>query len=377
MRSESYVELGEKEMKLFECRPVVNRYDSLNEFFDAIGLCCEDLILTNRFLLDGDRTDISGAQILYQELYGAGEPTDEMLSGIVSDIKRPYKRVIGIGGGTVLDLSKLLCLELNGIDNVEKVGLTMSKGLPIVKACPVLLVPTTCGTGSEVTNVAVLLIKSANTKLGLADTALYADEAALIPEMLRTLPYKPMVLSAIDALIHAVESYLSPKANRITRALSEEAMRLLIKALASIGQPQLEEMLTASNIAGIAFGNAGCGMVHAMSYPIGGTFHLPHGEANYEVFLPVLRYYETLEGNASFERLKDIFSEVLESDRPLDALEALLERVYHRRGLKEIGADEDMLTAFSHDVFKRQQRLLANAMRPITQEDILKVYRQA
>lgn len=372
-------------MKLFECHPVLNSYESIEAFLTEIAVGADDLILTNRFLLDGDKAPINGAQILYQEAYGAGEPSDEMLAALRADVTRPYSRVIGVGGGTVLDLAKLLCLDWEGVDDIAAFRELMLGKRPVKKGCPVILVPTTCGTGSEVTNVAVVLLKSLDVKVGLANDALYAASAALVPSMLRTLPYRPMILSAIDALIHACESYLSPLATDLTRMFSEKAVDSILKSfvlLAAEGKTDdemLAELLQASTMAGVAFGNAGCGMVHAMSYPIGGKYHLPHGESNYVVFLPVLRFYDEMTDKAPLEKLKIRLGKGMnvQPEASLDALEALLSKLCVRPTLADVGAADEDCIAFARSVWERQQRLLSKAMSPVTEADVLAVYRKA
>lgn len=369
-------------MKLFECHPSIRQYASVETYFTEIGLCEDDLLLTNRFLLDAEKVNVHGAQVIYQENFGAGEPTDRMLMAILGAVRRPYRRVFGIGGGTVMDLAKLLCLDYSEIRTTEELHQLMMNRKPTVKKCPVLLSPTTCGTGSEVTNVAVLLLESLNVKMGLANDALYASVAALIPSLVLSLPYRPMILSAIDALIHAVESWLSPKANELTRVFSREAITVLLHGFRKIGssgkadEAILSSFLSAATMAGLAFGNAGCGAVHAMSYPIGGTWHLPHGESNYEVFLPVLRYYDTLAEKQPLEQLKAVLAEVLDTsaEEALDVLESLLAEVFPRRPLADLGADEALLTSFAADVWEKQQRLLGNAMRVLSPEILKEIY---
>ena len=122
------------------------------------------------------------------------------------------KRIIAIGGGTIIDVSKIFALkDISPIDDLYD-----GKIKP-VKDKELIIVPTTCGTGSEVTNVAVLALISRQTKKGLAVNEMYADKAVLIPELLKTLPFKVFATSSIDALVHAVESALSPKASETTR----------------------------------------------------------------------------------------------------------------------------------------------------------------
>lgn len=369
-------------MREFLCHPSIQSFKTVDEFFDYIGLCDSDLLLTNRFLYDWESLDMKGAQIIFQENFGIGEPSDTMLMRIRSSISHPYKRVIGIGGGTVMDLSKLLSLDYTDINSNTDLQELMRNNLPIKKSASIILVPTTCGTGSEVTNVAVLLLESLSIKIGLANDALFAEMAVLIPTFISSLPYKPMILSAIDAFIHSCESYLSPKATSFSKVYSIEASKRLIEGFIKLDKTggadmeTRESFLVASTMAGIAFSNAGCGMVHAMSYPIGGRFHLAHGESNYEVFIPVLRFYDSFEDKEPLENFKAIISVYLKTspEKAIDALELLLEKVYKRKNLKDLGVTELTIKSFAKDVYQKQQRLLGNAMKPVTEEDILRVY---
>lgn len=371
-------------MQLFECRPVICRYASPEAFLEAAGLRPGDLVLTSRCLRERLGA-MKGARVLYQEDYGEGEPTDAMLLGLLAAAGGACERVIGIGGGTVLDLAKLLSLSLEERETPASLHALFTGSRPVRQRCGTVLAPTTCGTGSEVTKVSVLLFRELNMKLGLSHPALYAREAALIPSLLETLPYRPFAFSAIDALIHACESYLSPKASGFTRALSEGAIRAVLGAFRALdegGRPDgamYAALLEASTMAGVAFGNAGCGAVHAMSYPIGGQYHLPHGEANYVVFLPVLRFYARQAERRPLEQLTDILAGCLAcgQDAALDALEALLGRLIPRPGLRALGADEEDMRRFAAQVHLQQQRLLSCAMVPMTREDVNAVYHTA
>ena len=129
----------------------------------------------------------------------------------------------------------------------------------------------------------------------------YADTAVLIPESLQGLPDYVFATSSIDALIHAIESYLSPKASPFTEMYSLAAIQMIMNGFKEIlakggntpenRKPLLKDFCLAANYAGIAFGNAGCAAVHALSYSIGGAFHVPHGEANYQFFTEVFKMY--------------------------------------------------------------------------------------
>ena len=144
-------------------------------------------------------------QVVFQEKFGAGEPSEEMITDIFAAIKEDsYDRVIAVGGGAIMDIGKLLSLKRTGT-----VHQLFFKEAEVVPAKKLVAIPTTCGTGSEVTNISVAIVRDENgdtTKLGLVSDLLIPQDVCLIPDMLKTLPYAPFASSAIDALIHAVES---------------------------------------------------------------------------------------------------------------------------------------------------------------------------
>ena len=204
-----------------------------------------------------------GCDVLYQEKYGAGEPTDVMAEAIARDMNPNAKRIIAIGGGTIIDIAKILAL-----DSILPIEDLYDGKLPIKRTKELVLVPTTCGTGSEVTNIAILALTRRHTKKGLANDCMYADSAVLVPELLKGLPFKFFATSSIDALIHAMESSLSPKGNATLRLFGYKAISMILngyKEIAARGpearMDYLEYFLLASNYAGISFGNAGCAAV--------------------------------------------------------------------------------------------------------------------
>ena len=300
-------------MQLFKLRPTIGRFYSFGDFAKEYQLNENDLVITNEFIWAPYMKDLNlKCHFLFQEKYGAGEPSDKMMNAMLEEVKKvPYKRVIAVGGGTVIDCSKIFALE--GVDDVVK---AFERSIPIKKGKELVIVPTTCGTGSEVTNISIAEIISKNTKMGLV-----ADSAIIIPELLTGLPFKFYVYSSIDALIHATESFVSPKANIYTQIFSRSAIATIIdvfKGIAREGEEyrkkRFEDMLIASNIAGIAFGNAGVGAVHALSYPLGGTYHVPHGESNYQFFTTVFEKYKSKQPKGSIEEVEVLLAKELGCD---------------------------------------------------------------
>lgn len=367
-------------MKQLMIKPMLYQYDSCKDFALEFKIGKDDLILTNEFIYDPyfGALDLK-AEVLYQERYGKGEPSDEMAEAIFADMKGSYKRIIAIGGGTVIDLAKLFALK-----HVSPVLDLFDRKLEIVKDKELILVPTTCGTGSEVTNISILELKSRQSKMGLAVDEMYADKAVMIPELLRGLPYPFFATSSIDALIHAVESSVSPKATPYTKLFGYRAIEMILhgyQEIARKGQeariPLLKDFLLASNYAGIAFGNAGVGAVHAMSYPFGGKYHVPHGEANYALFLGVFQRYLSISREGAIKELNQFMAGVLGCTilDVYDKLADLLEKILPLKGLREYGVTEEDIADFTTNVMEKQQRLTANNFVPLSADDISEIYR--
>ncbi len=272
-------------------KPTIYTYDTAKEFAEEFKIGKGDLVITNEYIYNPYFGDLNlECDIIFQEKYGMGEPSDDMVETIYADIRGCYTRIIAIGGGTVIDIAKLFALR----DVSPILDLYDGKIAP-VKDKTLVLVPTTCGTGSEVTNISILALNSRGTKKGLAVDEMYADYAVLVPQLLEGLPFGVFATSSIDALIHAIESSLSPKGNEATRLLGYRAIKMILSGYMEIAKngkeariPLLDQFLRASNYAGIAFGNAGCAAVHALSYPLGAAYHVAHGEANYAMFTGVM-----------------------------------------------------------------------------------------
>jgi 4-hydroxybutyrate dehydrogenase len=141
-------------------------------------------------------------------------------------------------------------------------------------------------------------------------------------------------------------------------------------------QDLLKDFLIASNYAGLAFGTAGCGPVHALSYPLGGTFHVAHGEANYAILDGVMNCYVHGPENAQFVKLKGFIAGLLgcEADDVFVELKKLLDQIIRKKSLREYGADEKMLEDWSQNVIMNQQRLMVNSPFPLDYDDVLKIY---
>ena len=372
---------GEHNMKTLKIVPTIHNYESTAQFCEDFKIGSRDLVITSKHTyIDYFEGKAEGAKVIFLRDFGQGEPTDDMVEKIYREVEGyEYDRVVGIGGGSILDVSKLFALETTS--PIVKVFL---KEIPAVKKRKLVLVPTTCGTGSEVTNVSILTLNELSSKFGLAEDCNFADDAVLIPELLNKLPFQFFATSSIDAFIHAIESYLSPRASRMSKMYSIEAMKTIIPGYLKIAKEGpdarfdlLEDFLYASLYAGIAFGHAGTGAVHAMSYPFSAAFHVAHGEANYVFFSSVFKFYQAGCPEGKIKELNQFLADLLgcESSEVYEKLDELFNQLLKKKSLKEYGMKEEQIVPFTTNVIEKQQRLMKNTYFPMDAEMVEKIYR--
>ncbi|MBU1274169.1 MAG: iron-containing alcohol dehydrogenase [Proteobacteria bacterium] len=292
--------------------------------------------------------------------------------------------VIGLGGGSPIDIAKTVAVMLNnagdisdycGVDLVPKAG------------APTIIIPTTAGTGSEVTPIAILSDEQEKLKKGVVSPHLMPRVAVLDPELTVGLPPAITAATGMDALIHAIEAYTSVGATGMTDMLAARAIELIgdnLRTAYARGHDlqAREAMLEGSLLAGIAFANAGVTAVHAFAYPIGAEFHIPHGVANTLMLAPVMRF--NLVGNLiKFAEVAEFMGQPVEGLSLREAAEMAVEAVWELaddlgvpKSLKQFGVTEEHLPALAQGVMK-VTRLLANNPRTITAADAEKIYRQA
>lgn len=292
--------------------------------------------------------------------------------------------VLGLGGGSSLDVAKLAAaLAQNGAELAQCYGIG---NLPAGRL-PLVLVPTTAGTGSEVTPISIVTTGE-HTKMGVVSPVLLPDMALLDPGLTVGLPAPVTAATGIDAMVHAIEAHCSASANNnpISRALAREALRLMGGALGrAVSTPDdlaaRSDMLLGSLLAGQAFANSPVAAVHALAYPIGGRFGVPHGLSNALVLPHVLRFNVVTapEGYAEIARIPfpDLEGEgAVLAHAFCDALADLSRRTGMPQRLRDVGIPQDALAPMAEDAMK-QQRLLVNNPRPVTHADALAIYEAA
>ncbi|PZO67316.1 MAG: alcohol dehydrogenase [Paracoccus denitrificans] len=291
--------------------------------------------------------------------------------------------VMGLGGGSSMDIAKLVAVTL-----VTDQPLSALYGIDKVAGgrVPLIQVPTTAGTGSEVTNITILTTGQ-TTKMGIVARQLYADQVLLDAELTVGLPAVQTAATGIDAMVHAIEAYTSRhKKNPLSDIFAREALRLLsanLIAACQNGQDRSarEGMLIGANLAGQAFSNSPVAAVHALAYPLGGHFHLPHGLTNALMLGPVLRYNLTAAAPL-YAELADVV--IGPSDEGVQArsnafvafMEDLMDRSGAPRRLRDVGVPQDSLPMLARDAML-QTRLLVNNPVDIDEDAALRLYREA
>lgn len=369
-------------MKEIILKSQISYYDTCKEFASEFHLGSGDLILTNEYIYKPYFGTLGlNVHTIFQEEYGTGEPTDIMVDAILeAAAKTDCRRIIAIGGGTVIDIAKVMAVSAG--DPLDSLYAEPEK---IQKKRELVILPTTCGTGSEVTNISIINRTRLGTKVGLVSPHMYADEAVLVPELLNGLPFAVFATSSIDALVHAVESSLSPKATPFTKLFGYKAIEMIIRGYQKIAAegidarlPLMKDFLIASNYAGIAFGTAGCAAVHATSYPLGGTYHVAHGESNYAMFTGVLKNYMEIRQDGEIAVMNQFLGSLLgcQNDVVYDKLDELLGTILPKKTLRQYGVKQEELAVFTKSVMERQGRLMANNFVPLDADRVLKIYQE-
>jgi len=294
--------------------------------------------------------------------------------------------VLGFGGGSSLDVAKLAALLLGSGEDLDGAwGVGNAKGPRL----PLVLVPTTAGTGSEVTPVSIITVGE-EEKRGVSSPVILPDIAVLDPALTLGLPPAITAATGVDAMVHAIEAYASRSANNnpLSRMLAREALRLIganIEIAVADGKNMdaRAAMLLGSMLAGQAFANSPVAAVHALAYPIGGTFHVPHGLSNALVLPHVLRFNMPDAAHLYAEIACDAFPQLSREEGVqgrcaafIEELAALSKRVGLQPRLRDVGIGEEHLPKMAADAMK-QQRLLVNNPREVGEADALAIYRAA
>ena len=294
--------------------------------------------------------------------------------------------VVGFGGGSSLDVAKLSALVLGSEEDLDEAwGVGNAKGPRL----PLVLVPTTAGTGSEATPISIITV-GGSEKRGVSSAKIIPDLAILDADLTLGLPAATTAATGIDAMVHAIESYSSANANGnpLSRMLAREALRLLggsIEQAVSDGSnvAARESMLLGSFLAGQSFANSPVAAVHALAYPIGGTFHVAHGLSNSLVLPHVLRFNAPACAETYADLAPEAFPELAVIANPTARCEAFVTAIVELTGklgiperLRDVGIPKEAIGQLADDAMI-QQRLLVNNPREVTRSDAFDIYAAA
>jgi len=349
------------------------------------------LLVTDRGVRDAglteaaeDALEAAGRDLILFEDVVADPPSEVIERAVALCRNERIDLVLSIGGGSALDTAKLVAYLARSGDRLDDIyGVGLAKG----ERLPLLLVPTTAGTGSEVTPIAIVTTPTAEKK-GVVSPRLLPDWAILDPELTLGLPAHVTAATGIDAMVHAIEAYTSRhKKNPMSDQLARQALVLLSQNIREVCRngrnvEARAQMLLGSMLAGMAFANAPVAAVHALAYPIGAIFHVPHGLSNALVLMGVLRF-NLPAAEALYAELAPLIDPganglpVAEAaSRFVDGLAAICRDCKVPASLAEVGVRESDLPKLAEDAMK-QTRLLVNNPREVTYADAFAIYGEA
>lgn len=360
--------------------------EALPELLRSAGIS-KPLLLSDRGLERAGTTArvtnlFARSGIPYAEFYDVlPNPTTAVVDEAVKAFRQSgADAVLALGGGSPMDVAKavaLIAAHGGNIRDYEGAGKIPGALLPLIA------IPTTAGTGSEATSCAVITDDERHYKFTILGQELLPHHVFLDPTLLLSLPFSVAAATGMDALIHAIEAYLSKNATVLTDALAEKAMSLIGESLCPFAARRDDidaagRMLLGSHFAGLAFSRSRLGNVHAMSHPVSAFFHVPHGVAN-TILLPTVLRYNALAGTGRYRSIYRCISGTCPSDFHPEMLVSLICRLIKSlelpTTLSQVGVTEDKIPLMAADAMK-SGNILVNP-RQSTQAEIERLYRLA
>lgn len=350
------------------------------------------LIVTDRGIIEAGLiekiTGLLDREKFQYEIYDkvTSDPPIEDVEDCLFVIKEgKFNLIVGVGGGSAIDVAKYSAAltshegsprDYLGVDKLNYRGL------------PKVIIPTTSGTGSEVTKAVVFTDNNRTTKKACWSPFVMADSVIIDPQMAMTMPPKVTVDTGMDALVHAIEAYVSLRASIYTDMLALNAVELIgrsfRKAYANGSDLQSRmDMCLASAFAGLAFSNAGLGAIHALAYPLDLDFHLTHGRS-VAVLLPYVLEFNLMSNYHKYSQLAKALGEKVTAISNDEAARKLIQAVVKLAGacdvslnLKDYGIKREQVENLGKKAYQIGQRLLLTNPRKLTEEDSVKLYIKA
>lgn len=368
-----------------------NAMDNITEILKTGGVkkvaMFTDKGIESAGLFELPRAAVEAAGVEYYVLDDLpAEPSYQAVQKMIDQFKADGADIIvACGGGSVMDAAKLASVLVTDEYGVKELLDTPK----IAKKCvPIILIPTTAGTGAEVTPNAIVGVPEKEVKIGIVNDNMIADYVILDARMIKNLPRKIAAATGVDALCHAVECYTSNKANPLSDTFALQAADMILNnIIAACDDPDAMEAKTQMQIAafyaGLAITASGTTAVHALSYPLGGKYHIAHGVSNAMLLVPVMHFNEPV----IRDRLADVYDRACpEAEKTaktveeksawiIRRMEEIVKHLEIPTSLKEFNVpaeDLDGLVAAG----MQQQRLLVNNMREVTPEDAKAIYLQ-
>lgn len=314
------------------------------------------------------------------------EPSYMAVQNLVDRFKKSgADLIVACGGGSVMDTAKLASILVTNEYGVKEL---LDNPVMAQKCTPLILIPTTAGTGAEVTPNAIVAVPEKELKIGIVNENMIADYVILDARMIKNLPRNIAAATGVDALAHCIECYTSNKANPFSDMYALEGLELILNNIEkacndSDAMEEKNRMQMAAYYGGLAITASGTTAVHALSYPLGGKYHIPHGVANAILLTPVMRFNS--EDFAVRERLASAYHRCCHDEIKtcktveeksawmIERIEAIVKKLDIPVSLKEFGVPMEDLDALV-EAGMQVQRLLVNNMRKITPKNARELY---
>lgn len=321
--------------------------------------------------------------VIYDDL--PAEPTYGQVQSVIDVFKKSgCDLIVACGGGSVMDAAKLASILVTDEYGVKELLDDPKRGK---KCIPVIMIPTTAGTGAECTPNAIVGVPEKELKIGIVNDNLIADYVILDAELIRNLPRKLAAATGIDALCHAIECYTSNKSNPFSDTFALDAFDLIMNNIVKAcddktAMAEKSKMQIAAFYGGVAITASGTTAVHALSYPLGGKYHIAHGVSNAMMLIPVMKFNEPLcrekfasaWDKAYHGDLKLITSEE-KSKALIDWMDSIVKHLEIPTNLRDFGVDPKDLDALV-EAGMSVTRLLVNNMREVTAADAKAIYQE-
>lgn len=309
------------------------------------------------------------------------EPSADAVDELIRRMSYEPDLAIAVGGGSVMDITKLISILSSGKIKVRDLISDISLAH---KTMMTVAIPTTCGTGSEATYNAIVSLPEKQTKLGIVSQAMLYDAVLLNTGMVKDLPAKLVASTGIDALCHTVECFTGNKANILSNLYASEGTKLILNNIEKAFEGDLEarqSMLLGAFYGGVAISGSGTTAIHALSYPLGGKFHIPHGISNAIMMRPVLRFNQdsivkelSQLCQAAYPAVK-LSSDESRSSYLVCSLAELVKNLGIPSSLEAWGVKASDIDFLTESGFA-QKRLLSNNRKVYSKDDIRHIYEE-